>query len=274
MLFTLGLIVLVSAACRDAPPGWVMVGGAAMAATPFVADQRAALVGMAPAVLVVAAAVGGLTWRRRSGVRLSALLPVVALLLVPLGVAVLRAGTAGDGIGGLPLVARLSETFGSTQKQQSADIRLDLLRDGVDLIGERPLVGHGLGEPVQIVEDPTQGFESIGDIHNIVVDLGVRSGLPGVALFALACVVSGAAARRRWTQLASDAHAALVLAAGAALGGLLLKGMFETIFQKYRLAVLLGLLIGIVAAAGSAPKRRSVQSVRAGAPAINGTVRQ
>jgi O-antigen ligase len=226
-----------------------------MASAPLVADQRAALVGAVPALLVVAIAMGGATWPQRSQVRTAALVPLLAVVLIPVGVATVRAATAGDGVDALPLVARMSDTFGSTQKQQSAEIRLGLLRDGLDLARSRPILGHGLGQPVEILDEGEGVFASIGDFHNIALDLAVRTGLSGLLLFALACAVSIRAAAQRWRALADSAQAALVLAAGAALSGLLVKGLFETIFQKYRLAVLLGLLIGVIAAADRAAIR-------------------
>ena len=256
MLFTVGVLVLVTAACdRDLRPT-VLLGGAAMAMAPFVADQRAALVGAVPAVLVVLVTIGGPVWRRRSRVRVAALVPVAALVLVPIAVAALRSASSGEGIAAVPVVSRVTETFDSEQKQESAEIRVGLLREGRELAAERPVLGQGLGQPVDIFNSGRpDAATSIGDFHNIVVDLAVRTGMPGVALLVLAVGATLLAAQRRWTFSVSDLHAALVLAAGAALAGLLMKGMFETIFQKYRLAVFLGLLIGLVAAGGRTADR-------------------
>lgn len=252
MLFTLGVLVLVGTA--PALPRWpVVVGGGAMLSAPFVADQRAALVGMIPAVLIVAVAMGGPVWRRRSPVRVAALVPLVGVLLLPVALAAAGAAESGESLSSTPVLGRLDETFGSEQKQESAEIRIDLLREGRRLASERPVVGQGLGQQVAIVRGATNDPAGLlTDFHNVAVDLAVRAGFTGLALFALALTVTLMAAARRWRLLARDVHATLVLAAAAALSGLVLKGLFETIFQKYRLAVLMGLLLGIIASSASA----------------------
>ena len=199
---------------------------------------------------------GGITWRHRSALRPAALVPLIAIVLLPVALGAARAASEGEGVDALPLVARLSDTFGSTQSQQSAGIRLGLLQDGLELVRNRTVLGHGLGQPVHILDMEKDAFVPIGDFHNIALDLAVRTGVTGLVLFVLACAVTGMAAIRRWSTIADDAQAAIVLGAGAALAGLLTKGLFETIFQKYRLAVLLGLLIGIIAAANASPVRQ------------------
>jgi hypothetical protein len=249
MLFTIGVLVLVGLASGPLP--WtVVVGAGAMLAAPLVADQRAALVGTVLPIIVVGAAMGGRVWRRRSPHRVAALVPIIALLLAPVGIAAARSASTGEGVTAAPLVDRLSDTFGSEQKRESAEIRVGLLHEGRRLASDRPVLGQGLGQPVAILQGGgTEDATLIGDFHNVLVDLGVRTGVPGILLFVAAAAVSLLAAARAWTRLPLDAAACLTLAAGAALAGLLTKGMFETIFQKYRLALLLGLLLGIIAAA-------------------------
>jgi hypothetical protein len=255
LLFSLGTIVLVTSGCRERVSLLAVAGGAVMVAAPLLADQRAAIAGAIPVVIVIALAMNGRTWQGRSRLRPSALLPVVAALLVPVGVIAAAAASDGEGASALPLGARLEDTFASEQKQQSADVRYELLQEGLRLTGERPLLGHGLGQPVTILDEGADDLVAIGDFHDILLDLSVRTGLVGLGLFVLAVAMTLRSAMTRWRDLANDVRAALVLAAGAALGGLLVKGLFETVFQKFRLAVLLGLLVGIVIAAAREPRR-------------------
>jgi hypothetical protein len=252
-LFTIGVLVLIPSLCRPEPKGSVLLGAGAMIATPFVADQRAALLGMVPVIIGVGLAMAGPTWRRRSPVRIAAVLPVAAIALLPVGIAAAGAATRGEGVSKLPLVERLSETFASQQKQLSADARVHLVRAGRDLSTSRPVIGQGLGQPA-LLEPEAAGNSTqvLGDFHNIAVDMSVRTGFTGLALLLTAVAVTFVDAAQRWSRLARDVHAGFVLAATTALSGLLVKGLFETIFQKYRLAVLLGLLLGVIAAAASA----------------------
>jgi O-antigen ligase len=262
-LFTLGVLVLVPSLCRPDPSGAICLGAGAMIVAPFAADQRAALAGMVPVVIGVAIAMTGRTWRRRSPVRIAAMLPVAALALLPIAIAAAGAASRGEGVAKLPFVERLSETFSSQQKQQSAEARVYLLRAGRDLSASRPVIGQGLGQPALLTPEASAGTpQVIGDFHNIAVDMAVRTGLTGLALLVVAIAVTFVAAVQRWAHLARDVHAGLVLAATTALGGLLVKGLFETIFQKFRLAVLLGFLVGIIAAAASARFETDPTAVR------------
>lgn len=249
MLFTLGVFVLVAGACRERLNRIALVGGAVMACAPLVADQRAAIAGAMPVVIIVALAMNGRTWRRRSPVRIGGLVPMAALLLVPMAVLAANGAGAGEGAAAVPFVSRLEDTFGSQQKIQSADVRVGIYDQGRELFLERPILGHGLGQPIRIHDFGSDLFIRIGDFHNVLIDLAVRTGVVGLGLYVAALATSLLAARRRWRDLVRHAHAALVLAAGAALAGLIAKGLFETVFQKFRLAVLLGLLIGVIAAA-------------------------
>ena len=251
MLFTLGSFVLVVGACRDRPNRLALLGGAVMVCTPLVADQRAAIAGAMPVVALMALAMNGRTWRRRSPVRIAGLIPLAAVILVPMSVLAVNGAGAGEGTEAVPFVSRLGDTFGSEQKLQSADVRVGIYDQGRELFEERPLLGHGLGQPIRILDFGSDLFIRIGDFHNVLIDLAVRTGAVGLALYLTATAVTLLAARRRWRSLVHDAYAALVLAAGAALAGLFIKGLFETIFQKFRLAMLLGLLIGIIAAAAN-----------------------
>jgi hypothetical protein len=98
--------------------------------------------------------------------------------------------------------------------------------------------------------------------HNIFGDLVLRSGLVGLGLFLLALVTTAAAAARGWSWHESDRAAALALAGGAVVAGLIAKGMVESIFEKYRLAVLLGLGIGVMISAGLPAEARAAVRAR------------
>ena len=111
---------------------------------------------------------------------------------------------------------------------------------------------------IQRINDP-RAFREFLDTkltHNIGLDLLVRTGLVGLTLFvvALACTFVGGV--RTW--FAHDVPpevAAFALAAVASLAGLLAKGMVESLFEKYRLGVLMGLLTGILLSAASSRQR-------------------
>jgi O-antigen ligase len=82
--------------------------------------------------------------------------------------------------------------------------------------------------------------------HNILLDLALRTGVVGLILFVVAVALTFRDGVRTWLRQSDDRIAALALACTAALAALLAKGMVESLFEKYRLAVFLGLLVGVM----------------------------
>jgi hypothetical protein len=76
----------------------------------------------------------------------------------------------------------------------------------------------------------------------------MRTGAVGLILFAIPVAIGLVLALRGWRGLADPRLAAVALGAGAAIGGLLAKGLVESIFEKYRLSIFLAVLFGVVVA--------------------------
>jgi O-antigen ligase len=150
------------------------------------------------------------------------------------------------------LLENLDQTFFGDAQLQSADSRLRLGANARDLIGEQPVIGWGFGK--QVVLERPFGFDPVNvPAHNIVYDIGIRSGLLGIGLAAVALLASLADALRIWRGHDDPVIAAFAMACAAALIGLLAKGLVESILENFRLAATLGMLLGCIAAA-----RRSV----------------
>lgn len=92
--------------------------------------------------------------------------------------------------------------------------------------------------------------------HNIGGDLLLRMGVAGLALFVLAMSVAIAQGLRFWRRANDPLAAALALGLVAAVVGWLSKAMVESMFEKYRLAVLLGLLLGMLRSAVTTTRNR------------------
>jgi O-antigen ligase len=87
--------------------------------------------------------------------------------------------------------------------------------------------------------------------HNIVVDLLLRTGAVGLALFLLAVIGSLSQAFMVW-RYASDAMvAATALASVTIIAGWLAHGLVESLFEHVQLAPLFGITIGLAQAAAS-----------------------
>lgn len=260
-IFTsLGAFALTLGLLSDRGRGRLLAVSVPLLAAPAVADQRAAFVALAASLGLVAVV---LTFSRRR-VRVTptemglAGLAVAGLLLVSTMGPILTGGDVK-----LPLQDRLTTTFSSYEEVLTTRDRLNQWHSAWPLIEERPLLGWGLGKEYVYYNVGYTRFDKLDMTHNIFGDLLLRSGLVGLGLFLLALSATGAAVARGWSWHESDRAAALALAAGAVVCGLIAKGMAESIFEKYRLAVMLGLGLGVMISAGLPVQARAALRSRA-----------
>ena len=94
--------------------------------------------------------------------------------------------------------------------------------------------------------------------ENIGLDLWMRSGLIGLGLFVLALFFSLFDGLQAWRLHPDRMVAVLALALVAVVVGFVAKGMVESIFEKYRLATMLGLSLGHVAQRGDIGRRHDL----------------
>jgi O-antigen ligase len=252
VLVVLGVIGLVVEGCRRKQ--WALIGLAAlpMVFSVFSASQRAAMIGLAVSLVLLVVIALGPTWRRRLRTPpTTVFLALVALAAVAVTIALvdIRKGER------LPVAAAYEEAFEATGKQQSADLRVLLWRQADELFAERPLLGHGLGVPLEVRVPQTDKVIDTG-FHNIGYDIVTRSGLVGLGLFALAVGLSLREGLLAWRRHADGRVAALAVACVIGACSLLAKGMFEDVLEKHRLATLTGMLLGVMVVAGRAVRER------------------
>lgn len=222
--------------------------------SPLVATQRAAVLGVVVTLVVLASATPGPTWRRRIQSTPTEVLLLVCVLLVPVltTIAVRAAVPPSPSTQIVPYTDVVSQTFTAERKAQSASTREGLWRAGLDDARVYPFMGWGLGRTYSVERAAQPGvFLQGGGFHNLVVDVLVRRGLIGVGLLAVALFCSLRDALRTWRRHHDRRIAVFAGACGAALMGLIAKGMVESVFEKFRLATLLGLLIGAIASAAA-----------------------
>jgi O-antigen ligase len=242
----MGILVLATALCTERGRTRSVLGAVPLLACPLAVGQRAALLGLTVSLLAVVL-VAPLARRHLRTT------PTEVAVFLAMGVALVAVPAAAPAVsearpGSLPFSSTLSDTFTSRGKQLSQEDRLNQWRKAKALITDRPLFGWGLGTAYTYWDPGFFRFKEINLTHNIAGDLLLRTGGVGLLLFVLAAGVTLAAGVRGWQRAHDRAVAAVALGAAAGAAGLLAKGMVESIFEKYRLAMLLAVLLGVMVA--------------------------
>lgn len=249
ILATIGLVALLFEAARKDRLALVAIAATPLLLSPFIATQRAAILGLS--AMVIAAALGtiGPNWRRRMRGTPTEGAILVGILLIPVLVTISFRSIWPPSYGApvVPFADVVVETFTAERKAQSADTRLNLWKEGITQTSEYPVMGWGLGKTysVERAGQPSKALEG-GGFHNVAVDILVRRGAVGLILFVVAVIATISSAFLTWRRHVSRYVAVLSFACASCLIGLLAKGMVESIFEKFRLATLMGLLIGAI----------------------------
>lgn len=259
IFLALGLIAAALAICSQQRRSSLIVTSLPLLFASLVAEQRAALLAMAVALALFALAIV-IGWRRVRTTPTELALgfaTFLALLLVP----ILTTAIIGKRQPTVPFAGTVNAAFDTQAKALSAQDRLNQWATARRLINEHPLIGSGLGFTYQHYDPGYKVFVTTDLTHNIVFDLLMRVGAIGLALFAIAFATTFVDGIKTWLKHLDALVAAVALASTCALTGLIAKGMVESIFEKYRLAMLLGFLIGVVASTRlsmAAPARASL----------------
>ena len=239
-----------------------LLPAAPLVAAAFAADQRAAMLALLASLIFLALfANRGLVRPRITPtetalVALAAVACVLAPLLVQLQV--------NPGKQKVPYVPELTETLYGRSKILSAQERVNQLNAARSLIAERPIFGWGLGKEFTYYRTGYRRFEKTNLTHNVAVDLWLRTGVVGLAFFAAAMVTTLLGGVRAWRTVRDPATAALLLGSLSVVVGLIPKGLVENLFEKYRMVLLLGLMIGMVSSGMVARREPSAQPAARG----------
>lgn len=173
-----------------------------------------------------------------------------AILLTVLAAAALLAGAQAAGHGFDPSKTTVVTSFTSAGKVDSAVSRLDQWRVASDLVRQHPVLGWGLGKQYDYVEQIQGVPPSLvrSDLtHDIFLDVTLRAGAVGLVLLVVALCVAVAVGIRRQRRPRERVVSALGAAGAAVLVELTVRGAVESIFEKQRLVLLLGLTLGLIA---------------------------
>jgi len=212
------------------------------------ADQRAVLVNVAVVVMVLflVLLVGhrhGMAPRFHVGLG-HVVLTFLAVAAVVIAVLVVPAAVDRRPVT-IPLASTFQNLFHSEGKAESAQDRLNLAAQAETLIPQHLLIGWGLGVEFPYYETGSRTIVTTAYAHNIVLDLWLRVGLIGLALFLIALFASAAGGLRTWRRHPDPMTAALSLAVVAVSAGLIATAFLEPFLDEYRLATLFGVFLGM-----------------------------
>ena len=249
----LGGAVIITEAVRRRPRWYVAVAGIALLLVPITRDQRGSYLSLAVVVVALLLLAAGRTWRRRSPVT-GAQIGLIIATLIAVGVVGLGAGDTS---------ATLDETFGGQGNQESAQERVLLFEQSIELAQQRPVLGSGVGVEVGI-QSVNAGVDLDTTAHNLLLDIWLRIGLVGAAFIVIALGVTVWTAISVWRGKARNEVAAIAIVGLLGTVGWLAKALVEPALDKFRLSLLVGLALGFVAAAWRADQDARTDGSEAG----------
>ena len=244
----LALGILAAARAVSGGPGRfrMLLAACPLVLSTFVPYQRAVLLSFAVLVLVLPVAFLTASARARLQASTVELTTAGLLLLTLITLPWVLSGLQGKDTPKYPLAPRVAAALTDRSKQLSAQDRVNQYEKAWPLILEKPLLGWGLGKTYAHFHPGPDIFEENNLTHNIAGDLLLRTGLAGLLLFGVAFWLGLRDGWRVWREHADDAVACVALACVIVLAGLAAKGMAESLFEKFRLAVLIGVFLGIL----------------------------
>ena len=245
----IGIIGLMLELAKEKRSRLTLLACIPLLASPFFSDQRAVLIMLGASVTVILLVATGSTARRRLRIHSAeVLLSALAVVGVVLAVAVIPAIGSQQPVQ-LPLRSTFANTFDAKAKIESAEDRASKWEVAFSLIRQHPVIGNGLGVEFSYFNPGPNIFSMTDVTENIGIDLWMRAGLIGLGLFVLALFFSVFDGLGAWRLHPDRMVAVLALALVAVVVGLVAKGMVESIFEKYRLATILGLSLGMLRSA-------------------------
>ena len=247
-LFCLGVITLLVELASPRRRPTMVAAGLVLIISAVASHQRAAVIAL---IAGAAFAAVGWLWPVKSGraIRLTPTEVVGAGVLIFGGMASypLLNGRSPLRLSSLPLGSLLSATFGGTEKTESTADRAGQLHAALPVIMQHPIIGWGLAKTITYVAVGQTVTTPSPD--NVYLSILLRTGLLGFVLFAALVVAAIVAVVRVWRIHPEPRVAALAWACGATIAAVLARGAVEGIFEKYRIAIELGLALGMARSA-------------------------
>jgi O-antigen ligase len=232
-----------------------MIASAVLLIAPVFTGQRASLLG------VLAGGLFLVLWPVLSRHRIMRFRPKekVAILLAVLALAggLSLAGATGHGynVGS----SQVATSFNSAGKADSAQSRKNQWKISSGLIAQKPVLGWGLGKRyshIEKIEDAPEFVQNNDLTHDIFLDMLLRGGTIALFFLVLAFGSTAVAGLRAVYRHVSPRIGALGIAGTAVVIEMLTRGAVESIFEKERLSILVGVAVGICCASCRSTRAR------------------
>lgn len=245
-----GATVLLLELAKARPDVWVWGSALVMLTSPLARTQRASYLALGLIVLVISWVALGPKFR--DIVKITGAQTALAITAV-LGLAVAGVLFTSGGI----VASQVDSTFLGEQEATAAAVRVDFAESAIQTIREHPVMGEGVGSTFVLSIDRV-GDDQRRTAHNMILDIGMRSGLAGIFLFVVACFVTALAVRREWHRKVDPATSLLVLGVSFALVATFARAMVEPSIDFHRTMTVLGMSIGLLVALGRRPEDASL----------------
>jgi O-antigen ligase len=229
-----------------------------LAVSPFLAYQRAVLLTLVAVVIVVVLVALGSHARQRLRIRSGE---------VAVAAPAITSQKSVTGPASSIISSTLGQTLNSQQKQLSAQDRLNKWTVSLNDAKQQWLFGQGLGFEYSYFQAGVNQFITTDLTENIGLDLWLRTGVIGLALFLIALITALVNGFATWRLHPDPEVAVFALALFAVVIGMVAKGQVESIFENYRLATVFGLSLGMLRSAvtsggGGPTAMRTYQAMR------------
>jgi O-antigen ligase len=195
---------------------WAAASAAAfMGATIFLSGSRGGMIAFAVQVVIFLC----FLFRERSGGR-AAFVMTTFLLVALVSIA---------WIGGSDVTARLSTINTSKHSELSNDIRFKINRDSLDMFGQRPILGWGLGT-FETVYPQFRSFYTdllVDKAHNDYLQLLAETGVVGFAIMIWFLVAGFRAVWPKIRQWPSNVNGSVALVAVVGISGILVHSLVD-----------------------------------------------
>jgi hypothetical protein len=264
----LGSIVLAQLLSRHAPPPsrLTLAATGILLLSALTSGQRAVLLQLGATMLVLLI---GWIVPGRHRVRTTPSEAAVGVLVF--GAATITAplarGRSPFSLRAIPFGNKIAgETFSNLAKVESAQERENELHQVATLFPDHSYFGWGLGKTITYYETGVYTYLTSDVTDDVYADLLLRTGLVGVSLWATVVLTAVWGGIRAWRTQLDERVAALGLASAGAVTGLMAAGIGESIFEKYRIAVMVGVALGAARVAAVHPTDEVVDTV--GRPSV------